>query len=136
MNANVIYIHEDELSLDFTSELNQTVKSDEPLFVVLQMKAAKSDFQPLINNLIEIRKDKAKKKLEDWLAKYAFSSQTIVTYIRGNENRLKESDLDLSNMRAMNYFYHSKEGRDFMLLLIEHFAFESFKENLLGADRQ
>lgn len=134
MNANVIYIHEDELSLDFTSELNQTVKSDEPLFVVLQMKAAKSDFQPLINNLIEIRKDKAKKKLEDWLAKYAFTSQTIVTYIRGNENRLKESDLDLSNMRTMNYFYHCKEGRDFMLLLIEHFAFESFKENLLGAE--
>lgn len=62
VEANLLYIQEENLTPEFQSKLCSLFQSELPLYVIVQLKILPANFQPLMNKLTDIRKDKAEKK--------------------------------------------------------------------------
>ncbi|HLV41567.1 MAG TPA: hypothetical protein VKY37_04765 [Brumimicrobium sp.] len=128
VEANLLYIQEDELKPEFQNKLCLFSKSNDPLFIIVQLKVSPLGFKPMINNLKEIRMDKAKKKINNWVRICFAQHQKLVVKIIDDVPQSNSLYLDFTGIDKLSV-YRSKNGGDQILPLVKNY-FDSEKLNL------
>lgn len=122
VEANLLYIQEDELKPEFQNKLCLFSKKTEPLFIIVQLKVSPLGFEPMINNLKDIRKDKARKKINSWVQICFAQHQHLVVKIIDDLPQVDSLYLDFSRINKLSV-YRSKENGDHILPIVRsHFS--------------
>ena len=122
VEANLLYIQEDELKPEFQNKLCLFSKKTEPLFIIVQLKVSPLGFEPMINNLKDIRKDKARKKINSWVQICFAQHQHLVVKIIDDLPQVDSLYLDFSGINKLSV-YRSKENGDHILPIVRsHFS--------------
>ena len=120
MEANLLFILEEELRAEFQSKLCLFSRTVEPLYIVIQLKSSPIGFQPMINNLKDIRKEKAKGKIDRWLNTCFSKHQKLVVKVIDESTQSNKLYLDFTGINKLNVF-RSKKGEDQILPLVRNF---------------
>ncbi|PKR81724.1 hypothetical protein CW751_04135 [Brumimicrobium salinarum] len=129
VKANLVYIQEEDLKPEFQHKLCAFSKIKEPLIVIVQLKEVSANFKPLINNLKEIRKDKAKKKVINWI-KICFSThQNLTVKVIDFLPTTKRLSLDLEGINRIAVYQTKNGGENILPLLKKRFDPQHFELN-------
>lgn len=128
VEANLLYIREDELRPEFQNRLCMFSKTTYPLFIIIQLKMPPLGSEPMIKDLKKIRKDKAIKKINNWIKIcFAGNQQLIVKVVDGPIN-LSNPYLDFTGISKLSV-YRSDQENDPIIPLVKK-AFETENLNL------
>ena len=121
VEANLLYILEDELKPEFQNKLCLFSKTADPLFIIVQLKLSPLGFKPMINNLKEIRIDKAKKKINNWVQICFSQHQKLVVKIIDDLPQSSNLYLDFSGIDKLSVYRSKGEGDQILPLVKNHF---------------
>ena len=124
VEANLLYIQEEELKPEFQNKLCLLNKTNKPLFIIVQLKLTPLGFEPMINNLRDIRMQKAQRKISNWIRVcYALHPRLVVKII----DEIPQKDrpyLDFSGINRLSV-YHSKGNEERIVpYLMNYFSSE------------
>jgi hypothetical protein len=124
VEANLLYIQEDELKPEFQKRLCFFSRTTDPLFIVIQLKVSPIGSEPMINDLKEIRKDKAIKKVDNWIKIcFAKHQKLFVTVIDGLP-KPSNPYLDFSGINKLTVYRSRINGDQIIPLIKGYFASE------------
>lgn len=129
VKANLLYIQEDELKPEFQSKLCLFSKTTDPLFIIVQLKLSPLGFEPLINDLKNIRIDKAKKKINNWTQICFPQHQHLIVRVIDDLPRANTLFLDFLGIHTLSV-YRSKGDGDQILPFVKS-QFNSDNLNLM-----
>lgn len=118
VKANLLYILEEELRPEFQINLSKFKNAQEPVFIVVQLKKANSDFEPLIKDLKAIRIDKAVKKVNNWITICFNKMVSVKIDVVEDPSQLSELSPDFNGFNKL-MFYQSKKNDDTLYKSIE-----------------
>lgn len=129
VKANLLYIQEEDLRPEFQNKLCMLYNSKLPLYIIVQLKLSSKDFRPLINNLLDIRKDKAKKKIDNW-AKFCHpSGQNIIINILEKDPTFSKVSIDFTGVHHLNIYSLKDERKQILPLLKKSFTIDQLSFN-------
>lgn len=127
MEANLLYIHENDLSSEFQSKLGSFNNQTIPLFIIVQLKRAPQGFEPMINNLKEIRVEKAKKKIEDWIQICFGSNQSLVVKIDDHNSLSIHVNIDFGEINSLSVFCAHRDSNVVLSYIESRFGKKDFQ---------
>lgn len=117
VEANLLYIQEENLTPEFQGKLCALFQSKLPLYIIIQLKILPSNFHPLMNKLTDIRKDKAIKKILNW-EKYCHRKYpSVEVKVVENTKDLSDFSFDLEELKKLNVYYPKWDKKLFSSLL-------------------
>ena len=121
VEANLLYIQEEELNPDFQKRLCLFGRLTIPLYIIVQLKVSPLWSEPMINDLKEIRKEKTIKKIDNWI-KICFSKHQhlIVKVIDGLPKKWNPY-LDFSGINKLSVYRSPLEGDQIIPLVKDYF---------------
>lgn len=122
VEANLLYIQEDELKPEFQNKLCLFSKTTDPLFIIVQLKVSPLDFKPMINNLKEIRMDKAKKKINNWVQICFSQHQRLVVKIIDDLPQSNTLYLDFTGVNKLSVYRTENRGDHILPFVKTHFV--------------
>ncbi|WP_146194085.1 hypothetical protein [Brumimicrobium oceani] len=130
MEANLLYIQEDELKPEFQKRLCFFSRTTEPLFIIIQLKVSSIASEPMINNLKEIRKDKAVKKVDNWISICFAKHQKLVVKVIDGLPKPSNTNLDFTGIRKLSVYRSSALGDKISPFLKGQFSSENLEFKL------
>lgn len=129
VEANLLYIQEENLTPEFQSKLCSLFQSELPLYVIVQLKILPANFQPLMNKLTDIRKDKAEKKIINW-EKYCHRNHSPVKVsVIENPEDLLELPSNVKQIKKLNIHCLQFDRSQILALLENNFTVEQLRFN-------
>lgn len=129
VEANLLYIQEENLTPEFQSKLCSLFQSELPLYVIVQLKILPTNFQPLMNKLTDIRKDKAEKKIINW-EKYCHRNHPPVKVsVIENPEDLLELPSNVKQIKKLNIHCLQFDRSQILALLENNFTVEQLRFN-------
>lgn len=127
VEANLLYIQEEELKAEFQKRLCFFSRTTNPLFIIVQLKTSKLGSEPLINDLKDIRRDKAIKKIDNWI-KICFSmhQQLVVKVIDGTPTP-SNPYLDFLGINKLSVYCSPSDSDQIIPLMRANFDMENLK---------
>lgn len=121
MEANLLYILEEELRPEFQRRLCMFSKTTDPLFIIVQLKASPLGSQPMIHDLKKIRIDKAFKKINNWISICFANHQNLIIKVIDGIPRSSHPHLDFSGIQKLNVYRSPLEKDQIIPLVKKHF---------------
>lgn len=129
VEANLLYIQEENLTPEFQSKLCSLFQCELPLYVIVQLKILPANFQPLMNKLTDIRKDKAEKKIINW-EKYCHRNHPPVKVsVIENPEDLLELPSNVKQIKKLNIHCLQFDRSQILALLENNFTVEQLRFN-------
>lgn len=134
VEANLIYIQEEDLKPEFQNKLCWFSRTQEPLYILVQLKVSALGSEPMISDLKEIRMDKAKKKIDNWISIcFAKHQKLTVKVIDGLPNS-SNPYLDFSGVNKLSVYRTPVFGDQILPLVKSHFDKNQLKFLVLGEE--
>ena len=124
VEANLLYIQEDELKPEFQKRLCFFSRTTDPLYIIIQLKVSPIGSEPMIKDLKEIRKDKAVKKVDNWIKICFAKHQKLVVKVIDGLPKPSNPYLDFSGVNKLSVYRSSKQGDQIIPMLKSHFDSE------------
>lgn len=124
MEANLLYILEEELRPEFQRKLCMFSKTTNPLFIVVQLKSPPLDSQPMIQDLKKIRIEKAIKKIDNWINICFAKHQNLTIKVIEGLPQLSRPFLDFTNIKKLNVYRSNLKPDQVLRLVKGHFDSE------------
>ncbi len=124
VEANLLYIQEEELKPEFQKRLCAFSRTTDPLFIVIQLKVSPLGSEPMINDLKDIRKDKAIKKINNWINICFAKHQKLSVKVIDGLPKPSNPYLDFSGISKLSVYRSQKDGDQIIPLIKAHFATE------------
>ena len=125
VEAILLYIKEDELKPEFQNKLCLFSKTNEPLFIIVQLKLTPVGFEPMINDLRDIRMDKAKKKINNWVRICYAKHQRLIVKIIDDLPQANNLYLDFTGINKLTVYRSKGEGEQILTLIKNNFNSEN-----------
>ena len=129
VKANLLYIQENDLSEEIQQKLNSLNNPTVPLYVVVRLKMVSNGFEPMINNLKEIRIEKAKKKIKDWTAAFIDEEQPLDIKIDDEKSSIIRVDIDFKAIQQLTVFCAQKDAKAVRRFIKKQFSKKDFQIN-------
>lgn len=131
MEANLLYIRENDLTPEFQSKLCSFNNQSIPLYVIVQLKVAPHGFEPMINNLKEIRIEKATNIIRNWIRTCFDSNQTLLIKINDDNSSVIRVDIDFSKINNLSIFCDQQDTKTVRSYIKKQFNKSDYKINCL-----
>lgn len=127
MEANLLYIHENDLSPAFQSKLCSFNGSTIPLYIIVQLKETPKGFEPLINNLKDIRIEKATKKINNWLQICFDLNQPLIVKMNDEDSSLIRVNIDLSKINKLSAYCAQRDSKAVLSYIQRQFSGKDYE---------
>lgn len=131
MKANLLYIHEDNLTPAFQNKLCSLHNGTIPLFIIVQLKVAPNGFKPMINNLKEIRIEKAKRKIKDWIYVCLGAEPVLLIKIVDKNAPKIDVDIDFKEIKYLTAFCLQEDSKRVHSYIGNKFSKNNFEISFL-----
>ncbi|WP_159038399.1 hypothetical protein [Brumimicrobium mesophilum] len=121
MEANLLYILEDELKPEFQWRLSMFSKSTAPIFIIIQLKAYPLGSQPMIHDLKKIRIDKVIKKVNNWIKICFTNHHKLIVKVIDGIPKITNPYLDFSGINKLNVYRSPHVTDQISPLVKKHF---------------
>lgn len=129
VEANLLYIRENDLTPEFQSKLCSFNQQTIPLYIIVQLRVAPNGFEPMINNLKEIRIEKAKNKIKNWIRECFDSNQTLLIRIDDESSSIIRVDIDFGEINRLSAFCTQEDAKAVHSYIKSKFRKKNFKIN-------
>lgn len=109
MKADIIYIQESQLSEDAELPASMLDGGNVFLAVIVQLKSHSGSYQPLISNLIDIRKEKLKNRIIEWFEKNKYPVSKLKIEVIEELSDFQKIDLGITGIRNLLVLAKAKE---------------------------
>lgn len=131
MKANLLYIRESDLTPEFQSKLCSFKDQAIPLYIIVQLKGASQGFVPMINNLKDIRIEKAVNKIKNWMGTCFGSNENLIIKINDENSPAIRVDIDLTDINDLSIFCAPKDSKTVHLYIKNKLGENNFKISYL-----
>ncbi len=131
VKANLLYIRETDLTEEFQQKLCSFYEPDVPFYIIVQLKTVKNGFEPMINNLKEIRIEKAKKKIKEWIDACIQIGQPLFIKIDDERSSIIRVDIDFKTVSKLSVFCTEQDAKAVHMFVKKHFNKKDFQINYI-----
>lgn len=111
MKADIIYIQESQLNAELQLPSTMLDNGVDMLAIIVQLKPHLGSFQPLISNLIDIRKEKLKKRIVEWFQKNEYPVSNLKIEVIEELSEFQNIDFRFFSVRNLLVLAKSEEEK-------------------------
>jgi len=121
VTANLLYIHEKELTPNLQHNFCYFSEQSIPLYVIVELEVTTSHKVPMIQGLEEIRKAKLMNKVQDLLNICFMNQEQLLVTVVDHKSRLSELSQRFGKLQKLCIYTSIRQQKKQLVFITKHF---------------